>query len=72
MLITNAVDNSSIPFFLFFRENKTWHSCESSAMQMIHMKFKVLFFLKNYKNKLKCLLQLSGPAIFMKLVASVH
>ena len=34
---------------LFFRENKTGISCESSAGQMIHMKCQALFSLKSRK-----------------------
>ena len=40
---------------VIFLENTTFDiSCESSAKQMIHMKFQVLFSLKNKKNISKC------------------
>ena len=41
-------------FSLFFRENKTDVSSESSARERIHMKKQALFSSKDKSKKLKC------------------
>ena len=66
--VTTAADNS---FFFFFQRKQVDISCESSAMQMIHMKCQDLFSLKN-KKKFECrLLQILLGVLRVNIFALV-
>ena len=67
-LITTAADDSCF-FFYFSEETSLDISCESSAWQMIHMKCRDLFSLKNNKKNFECcLLQILLGALRVKIV----
>ena len=69
MPITTAAEDIHKYFFIFFKENiRLDISCESSAMQRIHIKHQALFSSKDKsKKKIKCsLLQFLFGALGVK------
>ena len=54
MQITVAADDIFILFLVFFRKNKGYISCKSSAYQRIHMKYQIGdIFSEKYEKKKK-------------------
>ena len=68
----NSADDRFMIFFLFFHENRLWHSCKLSPQETISMKCQSLFSGENKKNIPNCHLLKFLPSMLRITIVFIY